>query len=197
MGKRKRRADGNNTPRSSDIAPHAPQVDLQSEQRSSEQAESSATQSQPSITDVMDSSLKRTQGHQSPLNQNRPISLRHSRHPFGRHYSRRSSSNHSDASPSNWKGTHAYDPKLPFKLESKDLADFPYRESRDITFQKPERIRSTSLSRTALPGDARKMECRVCHKRLKKNPFNIDNSISSNDLSVVAILVCGHAYHAD
>ncbi|XP_011078535.1 uncharacterized protein LOC105162239 isoform X1 [Sesamum indicum] len=199
MGKRKRSVDDNKAPPPSEFISHAPQVDLQCQQRSSDRAESSATQSLPSI---MDGSVKRPPGHQSPLNQShgssRTILLRHSRHPFGRHYSRRSSTNHSDASPSNWKSTPVYDTKLSFKLDSKDLPDFPYREVRDRTFSKPERIRSTSsFAQNAVPGDMRKMECRICQKRLRKNPFIFNNSISSNDLSVVAVLVCGHAYHAD
>ncbi|KAI3446854.1 hypothetical protein Pfo_003519 [Paulownia fortunei] len=201
MGKRKRRADNNKAPPPSDFIQHAPQVSLQSERRSSDKAESSSKQYQPSITDAMDGSLNRSPGHQSPLNQNHgsshTILLRHSRHPFGRHYSRRNSTNHSDASPSNWKGTPVYDAKLSFKLESKDLSDFPYRESRGRTFQKPERIRSNSLAQNEVYGDVRKMDCRICQKRLRKNPFIFQNSISSSDLSVVAVLVCGHAYHAD
>ncbi|KAK6126909.1 hypothetical protein DH2020_039349 [Rehmannia glutinosa] len=155
--------------------------------------------------DALNSSLKKSPSHQSPLNQNhdpsRTLLLRHSRHPLGRHYSRRNSTSHSDASPSNWKGTPpAYDPKLSFKLERKDLSDFTYRgisESRGRIFQKPERIRSSSFANNAVSGDSRKMECRICQKRLRKHPFIIENSISSSDLSVVAVLVCGHAYHAD
>ncbi|EPS67585.1 hypothetical protein M569_07191, partial [Genlisea aurea] len=39
--------------------------------------------------------------------------------------------------------------------------------------------------------------CRLCQKRLKKSVFISGSSLSSHDLSVVAVLVCGHAYHAD
>ncbi|KAL8502677.1 hypothetical protein ACS0TY_021707 [Phlomoides rotata] len=144
--------------------------------------------------DATDGSLKKT----PPLNQNHSSShrilLRHSCHPFGRHYSRRSSTNYSDASPSSSKGYAVYDSKLSFKSESKDLPAFPYRER---TFQKPERIRSSSYGDNTVSGDVRKMECRICQKRLRKHPLFFQNSLSSNDLSVVAVLVCGHAYHAD
>ncbi|KAK4391550.1 hypothetical protein Sango_1932800 [Sesamum angolense] len=161
----------------------------------------------------MDGSVKRPAGHQSPLNQShgssRTILLRHSRHPFGRHYSRRSSTNHSDASPSNWKGTLSMILSCPSNLIVKtfqtyriEVADFFLNlcltKVRDRTFSKPERIRSTSsFAQNAVPGDMRKMECRICQKSLRKNPFIFNNSISSSDLSVVAVLVCGHAYHAD
>lgn len=183
MGKRKRRVDKNKGPSQPDIISHAPQVDLQSKQALH--------------MDAPDSSLKRSPGRESP-HQNHGSShrilLRHSRHPFGRHYSRRSSSNYSDASPSNWKGSPLYDTKLSFKPESKDLSAFPYRGSR--IFQKPERIRSNSFGDNSVSGDVRKMECRICQKRLRKNPFIFESS-SSTDLSVVAVLVCGHVYHAE
>lgn len=77
--------------------------------------------------DATDGSHKKSPGH-TPLNQSHSSShrilLRHSCHPFGRHYSRRSSTNYSDASPSSSKGYAVYDSKLAFKSESKDL---PYR----------------------------------------------------------------------
>ncbi|KAG6413021.1 hypothetical protein SASPL_125718 [Salvia splendens] len=201
----------------SDIIPHASQGDLQSKQRPFDQVESSA--SQELLMDAPGSSLKRSPGHESPHHQNHGSShrilLRHSRHPFGRHYSRRSSSNYSDASPSNWKGSPVYDAKLSFKPESKDLSAFQYRgityySSTNLIsgvnlkselswggiFQKPERIRSNSFGENSISGDVRKMECRICQKRLRKHPFIFENSPSTN-LSVVAVLVCGHVYHAE
>ncbi|KAL3824538.1 hypothetical protein ACJIZ3_020567 [Penstemon smallii] len=204
MGKRKRKADNNKTPPPPDFTPYAPQEVQQLEQRSSDRAESSGTQPTPSIMDVMGSSHKRPQGHQSHLNNqnhssNRAMLLRHSRHIFGRHYSRRSSAaNHFDASPSNWKATPVYDAKLSFKLASKDISNSHYRESMDRAFHKPERIRSSSSVLNFVSADMRKIECGICQKRLRKKPFILDNSItSSSDVSVVAVLVCGHAYHAD
>lgn len=81
--------------------------------------------------DAPDTSHKRSPGRESSLHQNHGSShrilLRHARHPFGRHYSRRSSSNYSDASPSNWKGSPVYDTKLSFKTETKDFSSFAYR----------------------------------------------------------------------
>ncbi|KAL1563448.1 hypothetical protein AAHA92_05912 [Salvia divinorum] len=182
MGKRKRRADKNRAPSHPEIIPHAPPRGLQSKHAL--------------LMDAPDSSLKRSPGRESPLQQNhgssRKILLRHSPHPFGRHYSRGSSSNYSDASPSNWKDLPVYDSKLSFKPESKDLSAFQYRG----IFQKPEWIRSSSLVENSIWGDIRKMECRICQKCLRKHPFMLENS-SSTDLSVVAVLVCGHVYHAE
>lgn len=98
-------------------------------QRPLDQVESNA--SQALLMDAPDSSVKRSPGRESPHHQSHGSShrilLRHSRHPFGRHYSRRSSSNYSDSSPSNWKGSPVYDTKLSFKPESKDLSAFQYR----------------------------------------------------------------------
>ncbi|KAL5073934.1 hypothetical protein RYX36_012918 [Vicia faba] len=40
--------------------------------------------------------------------------------------------------------------------------------------------------------------CRACSKLLtEKTPWSSQKFISNNDLSVVAVLVCGHAYHAE
>lgn len=48
-----------------------------------------------------------------------------------------------------------------------------------------------------VPTNIKKIECAICQKRLQKKPFVLDDSLPANDLSVVAVLVCGHAYHAD
>ncbi|GER51593.1 RING/U-box superfamily protein [Striga asiatica] len=193
MGKRKRRSDNKKTPPPPDLAQCEPTLDLTSEQRSSEPAESSATQRPPSFMEALNNSIKK-----SPLDQNHgPTShlllSRTSRHTLGRHYSRRNSNITCDASPSNSKGP-PYDHKLSFILDRQDISGSPYSDSRGQIFVKPERIRSNSFAQN---GDLRKMVCRICNKRLRKHPFVIDNSISSSDLSVVAVLVCGHTYHAD
>ncbi|KAL2479571.1 RING-type domain-containing protein [Abeliophyllum distichum] len=178
MGKRKRRSDLNETPSSSDFMPPSPQTDMLSKQKTSQQAEHSAAQPPLSVMDIRDNSMKIPQGHQSPRRSDE-------------------SSNRSDASTSNRKGNPVYDVKLSFKLPSKDHSDSQHKESRERAFHKPERIRSSSLVMNAVSADVRKMECGICQKLVRKKPFILGNSMSSSDLSVVAVLVCGHVYHAD
>ncbi|KAL7093424.1 hypothetical protein ACP275_11G040500 [Erythranthe tilingii] len=200
MGKRKRTADNNKAPPPPPdfIPPHAPQEgDLR---KSSDLTESSATQSLASIMDAMDKSVKKSPAHQSRLSHhNHPIMSRHSRHPpMGRHYSRRSSDQYPNSSPSNSKATPLmYDALSSFKLQTKKHPSaFTYRDGGERMFRKPERIRSGQHG-GGVSGILRKMECRICKKRLRKTPFVLDNSMPLNDVSVVAVLVCGHMYHAD
>ncbi|XP_022882417.1 uncharacterized protein LOC111399377 [Olea europaea var. sylvestris] len=193
MGKRKRRVELNETPSSSDFMPPSPQTDMLSKQH---QAEHNAAQPPLSITDIRDSSMKIPQGNQSPHGSGCGLLLRHPHHCFNRRYSKRSS-NYPEASTSNRKGHPAYDTKLSFKQPSKNFSDSQHRESRERTFHKPERIRSSSLAMNAVSGDVRKMECGICQKFVRKKPFILGNSMSSSDVSVVAVLVCGHVYHAD
>lgn len=49
----------------------------------------------------------------------------------------------------------------------------------------------------AVSPEAVKMVCGLCHKLLKRKPCVLESALSSSDVSVVAVLVCGHAYHAD
>ncbi|KAL2500657.1 uncharacterized protein Fot_34505 [Forsythia ovata] len=151
MGKRKRRADLNETPSSSDFMPPSPQTDMLSKQKSSHQAEHSAAQPPLSVMDVRDNSMKIPQGHQSPRRSGCGLLLRHPHHCFSRRYSRRSS-NRSDASTSNRKGNPVYDVKLSFKLPSKDHSDLQHKVGREA-FHKPERIRSSSLVMNAVSAD--------------------------------------------
>ncbi|KAJ6811245.1 uncharacterized protein M6B38_154505 [Iris pallida] len=40
--------------------------------------------------------------------------------------------------------------------------------------------------------------CRVCSKLLKeKSPWSVEKIVSSNEISVAAVLICGHVYHAE
>lgn len=41
------------------------------------------------------------------------------------------------------------------------------------------------------------MVCGICEKVLSQKINFLGNSISSSELSVVAVLVCGHVYHAN
>ncbi|CAA3000679.1 uncharacterized protein LOC111407918 [Olea europaea var. sylvestris] len=196
MGKRKRRANLDETPPLSEFMPPSPQTDMFSKEKSSHQAEYSAAQPPLSITDIRDNSMKIPQGHQSPYGSGCGLLLRHPHHCFSRRYSRRST-NHSEASTSNRKGHPVNDMKLSFKLPNKDSSDSQHIESRGRTSHKPGRIRSSSLVMNAISADVWKMECGICQKLVRKKPFILGSSMSSSDLSVAAVLVCGHVYHAD
>lgn len=71
-----------------------------------------------------------------------------------------------------------------------------FSENKDKPFYKPERIRS-GFSGANIVSTAVKMECGICQRLLKRESFIINDAISSGDVSVVAVSVCGHVYHAD
>jgi len=49
----------------------------------------------------------------------------------------------------------------------------------------------------AISSDVVKMECGTCQKQLRRKPYFLGSTLSSGELSVVAVLVCGHVYHAE
>ncbi|RZC61960.1 hypothetical protein C5167_023726 [Papaver somniferum] len=55
---------------------------------------------------------------------------------------------------------------------------------------------SSVTNATTTTDDIIKASCGICLNLLKKKPYQ-DEAESSNELSVVAILVCGHVYHGD
>jgi UDP-2,3-diacylglucosamine pyrophosphatase LpxH len=98
----------------------------------------------------------------------------------------------SDASTCHQKGpTPLRDDKLSFKLST--ATSQSHSASR-----RPERIRS-SLSEIEVgsPQEMVKIKCGICQKLLKTKTYIHENIISSSDVSVVAVLVCGHVFHAD
>lgn len=49
----------------------------------------------------------------------------------------------------------------------------------------------------AVSSDVVKMVCGICQKPLRRKPYFVGSTLSSGELSVVAVLVCGHVYHAE
>ena len=49
----------------------------------------------------------------------------------------------------------------------------------------------------AVSPDKAKMICGKCQKQLRRKPYFLGNRLASGEFSVVAVLVCGHVYHAD
>lgn len=147
--------------------------------------------------DITESSLKLPNTHSSlshhHYNLTRSIFLKRSRHFYGHQYSRRNSAHQADG-----KGTPLRDERLSFKLGSQSNSDFgSYADNWEKVFNKPERIRSRYSVMDGISTEAVKMTCGICQKMLKQKPASLGSTLSSGDLSAVAVLVCGHIYHAD
>ncbi|KAJ7957693.1 Zinc finger, RING-type [Quillaja saponaria] len=127
----------------------------------------------------------------------RSIFLKRSRHYYGHQYSRRNSSNHAHASSSRGKST-LRDERLSLKLATQSNSESGrHSENREQALGRAERIRSSSLVMEAVSSDVVKMVCGICQKSLRQKLYFLSNSLTSSEPSVVAILVCGHIYHAD
>ncbi|XP_044463005.1 uncharacterized protein LOC123193972 [Mangifera indica] len=207
MGKRKRTADktknNNSPPSSSDNAPCSSGMQELSKKKSSDLVDSSELKSYTSTMDITDNSVKLLNTHTSLSNHHynlgRSIFLKRSRHHYGHQYSRRNSGNRGNASSSHGKGP-SRDDRLLCKLSSQCNAEPGQNaEEREKPFGRPERIRSSSLVKDASSPDAVKMVCGICQKLLRRKPYflGIGNTLSSGEYCVVAVLVCGHVYHAD
>lgn len=96
-------------------------------QKFSHQREGGEIKPFTSIIGATDDSVKVTKGPQVSAdhhhNISRAISLRHHRQFYGRHYSRRNSTNNAEASTSHDKAAPSYDEKTSFKLASKYRLD--------------------------------------------------------------------------
>lgn len=79
-----------------------------------------------------------------------------------------------------------------FCFFNEDFAEF-----RESAFWRPERIRSSTSVIHAISPYAVRMTCGVCQKLLKRKPHNFGSTLASEELSIAAVLVCGHIFHAD
>ncbi|QCD80590.1 uncharacterized protein LOC114179879 [Vigna unguiculata] len=132
----------------------------------------------PPALDIADRSVKLLNTHPTMTNHHhglgRSIFLKQTRHYYGHQYFRRNSTNHANASSSRAK------------------------EYREKVFSRPERIPSSSLGMEEMSSNNKaEMVCGICEKLLSQKINFLGNSISSSELSVVAVLVCGHVYHAN
>ncbi|KAK7330031.1 hypothetical protein VNO77_24216 [Canavalia gladiata] len=184
MGKQKRnfyhtRSQRDHHPRSCSSFAEAVQCTSNMELLSDEPPHSSDPGALPlaPALDITDGSPKLLNSHPTMSNPHqslgRSIFLKRSRHYYGHHYSRRNSNNHANASSSRGK------------------------EYREKACSRSERIRSNSLGMDAVPSDAVKTLCGICVKPLRRKFNFLGGSVSCCELSIVAVLVCGHVYHAD
>ncbi|KAJ8753196.1 hypothetical protein K2173_017785 [Erythroxylum novogranatense] len=213
MGKRRRSSARNSstnhnnkttaTPSSSDNMPCSSGTELLSREKSSRLTELKPPS--PGM-DVSDGTAKLLNVH-SPLshqhyNLSRSMFLKRSRHHYSHQYSRRNSGNHGNASSSHEKTGPSNSERLPFKLTRLPLKQLVSDsgcqiENREKPFNRAERIRFGSSVVDAVSSDAVKMICGICQKMLRRKPYFLGESLSSGEHSVVAVLVCGHIYHAD
>ncbi|KAB1199538.1 hypothetical protein CJ030_MR0G020845 [Morella rubra] len=154
------------------------------------------------VLDVADSSVKLLNAYPTAVHHHqslgRSIFLKRSRHYYGHQYSRRNSVNHANASTSRGKGLFSRDERLSFKLATQCNSQTGYHaENKEKAICRPERLRSSSLVLDAVSADAVKMVCGSCQKPLRRKPYFLGSTLSSGELSVVAVLVCGHVYHGE
>ncbi|CAI9100861.1 OLC1v1038046C1 [Oldenlandia corymbosa var. corymbosa] len=184
-----------------DVLPHSPQMEGLPEQKSSDQVESSATGSISSILEIIDESNKLPQVSQlqAPHHHfSRAMLYKNPRY-CSRKYYRRNIANHGDASTSHASDTHPIDGSIIFQLANKysSCDSTLHTEGFDRAFVKPERIRSRLFGTSAVSSSVGKMRCGICEGSLRKKLHSAGGVGASSDLSVVAVLVCGHVFHAD
>ncbi|KAJ4709089.1 Zinc finger, RING-type [Melia azedarach] len=208
MGKRKRSADHtvnqNDPPSSSDNIPRSSGTEVLSKEKSTHLVDSSELKPFSPGVDVSDNSVKLLNAHSSlphhHYNVGRSVFLKRSRHHYSHQYSRRNSGNHGNASSSHGKGPPSRDERPSFKLAGQcNPEPGSHAETREKPSGRPDRLRFSSLIMDAASADGVKMICGICQKLLRRKPYflGMGNSLASGEYSVIAVLVCGHVYHAD
>uniref|UniRef100_A0A7N1A6B2 RING-type domain-containing protein n=1 Tax=Kalanchoe fedtschenkoi TaxID=63787 RepID=A0A7N1A6B2_KALFE len=117
---------------------------------------------------------------------------------YGHQYSRRKSNNLASTSGPYAEGVPIHHDKLPFKLPSQTVAQMQYQEERLINPGKRIRLNPTEVETITanIPDPAKQVPpCIICQQSLRRIPSS-GGTFSSSNVSVVAVLVCGHLYHA-
>ncbi|KAL9242463.1 hypothetical protein vseg_016456 [Gypsophila vaccaria] len=206
MGKRKRTPPSPSDHTSPDFVPCSSGRDLTPGENVLDADDSDIFKPHSFETETMDSHARHSNSQislgQHHYNMNRSMFLKRSRHHYGNQYSRRNLPNHHKPSTSFGKSTPFRGERLCFKLgggHNSELARRPdLMEFQERQFWRPERIRSSSPAIIdAVSADGAKMVCALCQKSLRRKPHNFGSSLASEELSIVAVLVCGHIYHAD
>ncbi|KAK8581681.1 hypothetical protein V6N12_071896 [Hibiscus sabdariffa] len=134
---------------------------------------------------------------QRHYNLGRSVFSKRSRRYYDQHYQWQNSGSHSNPSTSRGKISPLHDERLSFKFTGSNSESGCQADGRHQAFGRPERIRSSLLVMDAVLPDKMKMVCGICQKHLRRKPHFLGNALASAEFSVVAVLVCGHAYHAD
>ncbi|XP_022134599.1 uncharacterized protein LOC111006826 [Momordica charantia] len=129
----------------------------------------------------------------------RPVFMKRSRHQYSHQYCRRGSTSQANASTSRENRVRTVLEERPaFKFAAHCNSEFPnHIESIENTFWGPERIRYSSLGKDAISSHGVRMLCGICQKLMRRKLCFLGNTLSSSELPVAAVLVCGHVYHAD
>lgn len=203
MGKRKRRTDQDTHPpncSTSDLMPRSSGINISSKEKSFHIAEKGPPKP---LTSIADGSEKLpSPGPSQPYHQpnlSRSIFLKRSRNLYGYQYSRRNSAYHADTSTSHGKGTLFCGERPSTKMGSQcDPEPGQQRESREKAISRAERLRTSAVVVHGGSTEGMKMLCGLCQNLLRRKPYSVDSTQSSSgNLSVVAVLVCSHVYHAD
>ncbi|KAL6221628.1 hypothetical protein ACLB2K_005024 [Fragaria x ananassa] len=155
-----------------------------------------------SVLDTSGTSLKLLHAHPSAAQHHQSVGrsmfFKRSRHYYAHQYSRRNSGHVATASTSRGKGTPSREEKLSYKLATQCSSDSGcHSEIKEKPFFRPARIRSSYLVMDAASADPMKMLCGICQKPLRRKPLFLGTTLSSTEVSVVAVLVCGHVYHTE
>ncbi|XP_050374109.1 uncharacterized protein LOC126791684 [Argentina anserina] len=209
MGKKRPHSDDHNIPPfsppppSSDIISCSSGMELLSEEKHLHSVDS-GKQLKPlsSVLDSTGTSLKLLHAHPSAAQHHQSLGrstfFKRSRHYYAHQYSRRNLGNVVNASTSRGKVTPSREEKLSYKLATQCSSDSGrHSEIKDKPFCRPARIRSSYLVMDATSANPMKMLCGICQKPLRRKPYFLGITPSSSEVSVVAVLVCGHVYHAD
>lgn len=129
----------------------------------------------------------------------RPVFMKRSRHQYSHQYCRRGSTSQANASTSHENRVKTVLEERPaFKLAAQCNSEFSdHIESIESTFWGPERIRYNSLGKDAISSHGMRMVCGICQKLMRRKLCFLGNTLSSSELPVAAVLVCGHVYHAE
>ncbi|KAJ4849947.1 hypothetical protein Tsubulata_004837 [Turnera subulata] len=184
-----------------DKMPCSSGAELFSREKSTHVVDTDELRSLPHGMDVADSSPKVANAQSSLAHHNynlgRSLLLKRSRHYYGHQYSRRNFGSHGNASTSLGRAVPLQGERITFKLATgSEYGNL--MENRDRAFGRPERIRfSSSVMDAVSSSEAVKMVCGICQKLLRRKPYFLGETLSAGEFSVVAVLVCGHIFHAD
>ncbi|KAG6718887.1 hypothetical protein I3842_04G175300 [Carya illinoinensis] len=156
--------------------PSSSRMELMSKEKPLHSVDSSELKTLASVLDITDGSMKLLNANPTTVNH-------HQSHGRSVH----NSSNHANASTSRGKVASLHVERLSFKLTTQCTPHTGYHpENKGKEIFRPNRLRSSSL-----------MVFGFCQKPLRRRPYFFRSRLSYGELFMVAVLVCGHIYHAE